>query len=511
MRVTNASVARTLIYEISRNYDRMNTYRLQVSSGKQINSFSDSPRDVGRIKRFEALQNYNSVYLDNVTNARSKLESVDSSLQRMAEEVANLRTLVQGQVSEGIANADTRANVAEAVRGMRDSFLSFANSQIEGTYLFGGYWNNRSPFSLVDDVVYYNGDQNVPEVQVGPSLEIATTIAGSEFMGTDSALMAGSADLKPRVRGTTLLSDLNGGEGVNLGSISITSGPNPPEVIDLSAATTVQDVLDTINAAGGGTYTAAISADETGFSITGPAPMAVSEVLGGSTASDLGLIGTTDGTLLIGDPIQPELLASTPFSEIATFDGNLPLGTLRVVVDDVVTDIDLSAATDFVDVRSSIQALVPTMDLVVSDGSISLELNQASSFRVESPPNDQTANLLGLSGEASPTRSFQIFQDVIDGLETNDTGALRQAMVEIMDVHEHLLSLNVQIGGRQNTLDSQESVLMEREQTLELERSRIEDVDLINVATRLTFAETTYQAALSSAAGIFRMSLLDYL
>ena len=52
---------------------------------------------------------------------------------------------------------------------------------------------------------------------------------------------------------------------------------------------------------------------------------------------------------------------------------------------------------------------------------------------------------------------------------------------------------------------------MEREQTLTVERSRIEEVDLVNVATRLAFAETTYQAALSSAAGIFQMSLLDYL
>ena len=228
MRVTNASISRSLIFEISRNYDRMNTYRLQVASGKQVNDFADAPRDIGRIKRFDALQSYNDQYLRNLTNARSKLESVDSALQSMAGEIADLRTLVQGQVSEGIASGETRENVAEAVRGMRDSFIAFANQQIEGSHLFGGFRNNRSPFSLVGDVVYYNGDDNVQSIQIGPSLEVETSVSGREFMGTDSATMAGTADLRPRVRATTPLADLNGGDGVNLGTISIDAGVDPP-------------------------------------------------------------------------------------------------------------------------------------------------------------------------------------------------------------------------------------------------------------------------------------------
>ena len=511
MRVTNQSVARSLIFEISRNYDRMNTYRLQVSSGKQINSFADSPRDIGRLKRFDALQSYNDRYLSNLTNARSKLESVDSALQRMAEEMSSLRELVQSQVSEGITNPETRANVAQAVRGMRDSFLAFANQQIEGTYLFGGHRNNRTPFSVVDDVAYYNGDDRDLSVQVGPTLHVETSVSGDNFMGTDSAVMAGTAELKPRVRGTTALADLNDGEGVGSGTISIQSGVHPPVLVDLSTATTVQDVIDAINAAGGGNFTASINANETGLQIVGPEPIAVGEVPGGSTAGDLGLRGTTDGTLLVGRPIQPRLTAAVDFSEIRGFDGALPLGTLRIVIDDVVTDVDLSGANDLGDVRTAIQALVPDMDVLIADGSISLELNRAASFRVESPPGDDTASVMGLTGQASPTRAFQVFQDVIDALENDDTLALRQSLVEIADVHQHLLGLNVQIGGRQVMLDNQETVLMEREQTLLTERSRIEDVDLINVATRLTFAETTYQAALASAAGIFRMTLLDYL
>jgi len=213
----------------------------------------------------------------------------------------------------------------------------------------------------------------------------------------------------------------------------------------------------------------------------------------------------------VGDAIQPRLDASVDFAEMRTLDGELPLGTLRIVIDDVVTDVDLSTANNLGEVRAEIQSLIPDMDLLINDGSISLSLDRDASFRSESPPGDDTAALLGLSGEASPTRSFQVFQDVIDALEADDTEALRQTLVEIKDVHDHLVGLNVQIGGRQNTLDNQEAVLMEREQTLMVERSRIEEVDLVNVATRLTFAETTYQASLASAAGIFQMSLLDYL
>jgi flagellin-like hook-associated protein FlgL len=84
-------------------------------------------------------------------------------------------------------------------------------------------------------------------------------------------------------------------------------------------------------------------------------------------------------------------------------------------------------------------------------------------------------------------------------------------MVELGEVHQSVLTQLVTIGARENTLDQNESLLLEREESLRLERSRLEDVDLVDVATRLSFAEQSYQASLAASANVFRMSLLDFL
>lgn len=509
MRVSNMSISRQLIFEISRNYDRMNLYRLQVSSGKQINDFDDNPRAVALLKRFDALQANNTQYERNVGAARSFLEATDSALQDMSQVVVDLRELVMNELGP-LSNDTSRAAGIVAVEGMREALLALANQQVQGGYLFGGYRTGTQPFSLVNEQVSYNGDSNPQSVQVGPTLRLDVTTPGSSFMGTSSASLAGSAELRPRISGTTPLTDLNGGSGVAAGSIVITAGGQPPQTVDLSAATTVQDVLDAINALSPG-ITASINGDESGITISGSPPMSIGELSGGSTASDLGLLGTTEASVLTGRPISPPLSLGTDLSTIPGLSGNLPLGVLRISRANEVVDIDLSGATTVGEMRTTIQSLMPDMDLEIDGGSLVLRFGLPEPFSVESPAGDPTAATLGLTGETSPTRTFELFGDVIEALRTNDRRALRQTLIELEDVHGNLLSLNVAVGSRQNTLDQNELLLRERQEGLALERSRVEDVDLINVATRLTFAETTYQASLASAAGVFNMTLLNYI
>ena len=509
MRVTQQSIGRQLIYQINRNFGRMNDLRVQVSSGKRVNDYDDDPRAVDLIKRFDSLQSYNEQYLRNASSARNFLEATDSALQSMSQALIDLRQVIQQELGP-LSSPISRKAAVEAVRGKRDEVLALANQKIQGSYLFGGYRSDREPFSILGDTVTYNGDDNVPTVQLGPTLRMPVSVAGSEFMGADSAVLAGSEDLRPRIRPTTALSELNGGSGVASGFVEIRAGGGPAVTVDLSGAATVQDVLDAINGSGAG-VTASITPGEDGLQLDGLGPIAVGEVLGGTVAADLGLLGSTTGDSYLGDPISPALTETTPFSEIADFDGELPLGTLRIRVADTVTDVDLSAATDFGDVRTTIQSLVPNMDLQIQNGFVVLQYDQPEPFSVESPPGDDTAATLGLVGETSPARLFDLFADVVSALEADDHDALRQTLAELEDVHANIMSQDVSIGARQSTLDQTDFLLRERAESLKSERSRVEDVDLVSAATDLGFAETAYQAALASASRIFDMSLLNYL
>ena len=115
---------------------------------------------------------------------------------------------------------------------------------------------------------------------------------------------------------------------------------------------------------------------------------------------------------------------------------------------------------------------------------------------------------------AVPDQSYQrlqVFADVIAALESDDQDALRQSLVEIEEVQQNILNRNVEIGARQNTLDLNESVLMQRADAMRRDRSQVEDADIVEVATQLSFAEHTYAAALAASANLYQLSLLNFL
>ena len=92
-----------------------------------------------------------------------------------------------------------------------------------------------------------------------------------------------------RVDSDTALADLNSGEGVNRGVLSITSTSGTTSEVDLSRAATVSDVLDALNAVNG--INAYVDNDK--FVIEGVD--SISEVSGSGVLSSLGLDGTIDG------------------------------------------------------------------------------------------------------------------------------------------------------------------------------------------------------------------------
>jgi flagellar hook-associated protein 2 len=99
---------------------------------------------------------------------------------------------------------------------------------------------------------------------------------------------------------TTLLSSLKGGAGIPLGKITLQDRSGSTATVDLSGATTVQDVLDSINNAGIG-LTASLNSAANGVQLQdasgGTGNIVVSDV-NSTTAAALGIAGTFDNTTL---------------------------------------------------------------------------------------------------------------------------------------------------------------------------------------------------------------------
>lgn len=124
------------------------------------------------------------------------------------------------------------------------------------------------------------------------------------------------------------LGELNGGIGVASGSIQITDAAGSTATIDLSEAETVQDVISAINAnqdievrasvnrAG----TGLVLQDETGIG----GNVTVAEVAGGTTAADLGILGTGAAGRLEGSAVAvAEFINLTRLGVTFGIDGRL--------------------------------------------------------------------------------------------------------------------------------------------------------------------------------------------
>lgn len=91
----------------------------------------------------------------------------------------------------------------------------------------------------------------------------------------------------------TGLTDLNGGQGISRGKIVVTDSAGSAVTVDLSRVGTVSEVLDALNAAGAGKFTATVQGDK--FVLTdnagGAGRLTVANGIGFTTATSLGIAG----------------------------------------------------------------------------------------------------------------------------------------------------------------------------------------------------------------------------
>ncbi|MCC8167492.1 MAG: hypothetical protein LIQ31_15460, partial [Planctomycetes bacterium] len=103
---------------------------------------------------------------------------------------------------------------------------------------------------------------------------------------------------KTRVDNSAKVDDLNGGKGIFRGSVRVTDGANNTSVIDLSACDTVDDVVRTLNNSDKALIKASIvdgviQVEDT--SRGGAGTLRIQNVGTGTTATDLGIAGETEG------------------------------------------------------------------------------------------------------------------------------------------------------------------------------------------------------------------------
>lgn len=332
------------------------------------------------------------------------------------------------------------------------------------------------------------------------------------------------ADLQPRLTRLTTVEALAGGTGIDLASGLVITNGERTATVDLSTATTVQDIINFINNAG--VYVLArISEDGTGidvFNQVSGASLSIGEN-GGTTAADLG-IRTYDaatpldqlnfGTGVTRREGQDDIRITARNG--STVDVNLDGA---VTVGDVIDAINAAATTAGVNVTASLAQTgngIRIDDATAGTGELSVTgINLSEAADDLGLVAGSTLDATGLVGEdRNPTRTEGILSALVElenALRADDTQGITLAAERVDSFSREVNRIHGIVGARSQAMRTN---LQLREQTADSTKvflSEVQDLDYAEAVTQMQAMTTQLQASLTASSRVLNLSLLDFL
>lgn len=329
--------------------DQVALYQLQnqVSTGRRLQLLSDDAPAALRVINLQRLIGRKGQIQTNIQASNFYLGAAENNLSQVSQELSNLRGEVIG-VTSTLSTDSQRQAVIQKLDSTLQFLVGTANSKALGRYLFAGSRSGTQPYDYNGEFVEYFGNERNLRSYVDLELLFETNLPGTEVFGGISTPIRGTADLNPHLTSDTLLSTINGGEGISKNAavtITVNSGgvPAPTSIVDLSSAVTVGEVARLIEA--GAPAGTTVTVDVTGDGLvvrTATGMIAITEVAQGNTAHELGIFTDPTAPLsdtVVGSDLNPAVLKTTPLANL--------LGTkaqVRIVSTDTNNDIVLTAA-----------------------------------------------------------------------------------------------------------------------------------------------------------------------
>lgn len=326
-------------------------------------------------------------------------------------------------------------------------------------------------------------------------------------------------DVQPKATLTTKLTDLAIGGIALPNGVRITNG-SLSATVTFAGATTVQDVLNALNASNVG-IRASINAAGDGIEIRN---------LIAGTPLVVGENGGTDAAALGIKTLNP----AVSLSNINGFRGLHPVTGADFRVTDangISFDVDVSSAKTVGDVVNAINNAATlagtTVTAVISDAGAGISLTGpagAGTLSVQklnlSPVADElgilktgTATLLEGDnvGQSYQSGIFSALYRLRDALVGDNSSEITEAGSQINAVQKHVSSIAGQVGAASKAMRARLTQTEDAVTATEVLLSELEEVDFTEAVTKFQQAQTALQASLLAGSQTQNLSLLDFL
>jgi flagellar hook-associated protein 3 FlgL len=430
MRVTNGMIASRVVYNMQRSLRRFMDMETNMSSGRRINRPSDDPTGTVRDLTYRTELAAIAQYRRNVDQGLNWMGTYDSTLSDLKDFVSSAKEVAVAMANGNYDEIARTASAAE-IQSVFDQMLQIGNSTLEGRHIFAGFRTKTKPLETASNGVVYSGDDGRIRFEVEAGLKMPINFTGAEIFLKTLRDLGSEADLDIAVTGDVLLADLNNGAGIDLTaapSLTITDrNLNISSTIDLSGAVTVQDVIDTVNAAlaADGITNLTLGLGQEGNNLT----FTTTQTGQISTATRLGVLNSG-----LGVDMNPGVIRVTDGAAVdVSIDLSAPVSVAEVLsVGDVITEFNAQlAAAGVNNVTLAVNAAGTALEVTDSNGPPPLGLTIVNDSEI-----DQTASDLGIDGNVADLLTGRDLNPVVS-FEVAETAGTTAADLGLLGAFNH--------------------------------------------------------------------------
>ncbi|MFC4711671.1 flagellar hook-associated protein FlgL [Planococcus dechangensis] len=181
MRVTQQMMHQNSVRHMQQNLGRFEKTNMQAASGKMLQKPSDDPQGVAKAMSLKSALSASQQFERNVGEAKLWLDETDRSVQAMINVTQRVRELgVQG--ANGSLSPEDRQVIASEVEVLSEQLRQFANSKVDGHYLFNGANTKQQPFTApaAGEAAFFG---QAKTVKLGEGLQLEVGVMPDALIG----------------------------------------------------------------------------------------------------------------------------------------------------------------------------------------------------------------------------------------------------------------------------------------------------------------------------------------
>lgn len=194
MRPVESNWYRDFMYNLTNTKNQYDRDISQTTSHKKLNHLSDNPSDMAYVLTLRSKIGEIEQYDKNIQTGLGFVNTASSSLDSVKTMLYSVISIAEQGASETVNN-DARDILADRIDELRDELMNYANSEVQGKFLFSGSATSTQPYTKAADTVdpvtgvtipgniTYNGNSEYINVQADFSVTVATNIPGNEVFG----------------------------------------------------------------------------------------------------------------------------------------------------------------------------------------------------------------------------------------------------------------------------------------------------------------------------------------